>query len=145
MCLLCYNFLPLFLTKRASWINKLRSWEASFPYTLPYLKIGLSSLFVSKIDYMTRKSKKYTILGGVKVSSRQLSEWGSSGGRPKKYPSNAEKQRAYKLRKKQARLGPEAQLEPRKSYHDTEKITRYGRCHNCGLIDDMGGAYTRSG
>ena len=94
---------------------------------------------------MTKKSKKYTILGGVKVSSRQLSEWGSYGGRPKKYASNAEKQRAYKLRKKQARLGSEAQLEPRKSYHDIEKITRYGRCRNCGLIDDMGGAYTRNG
>jgi hypothetical protein len=93
---------------------------------------------------MARKFKKYTILGGVKVSSRQLAEWGSSGGRPKKYTSNAEKQRAYKLRKKQKRLGAEAQLEPRKTYHDIE-IRRHGRCRNCGLIDDMSGAYTRRG
>jgi len=93
---------------------------------------------------MVRKSKKYTILGGVKVSSEQLAEWGSLGGRPKKYASNAEKQRAYKLRKKQERLGTEVQLEPRKTYHDLE-IYRHGRCRNCGLIDNMGGAYTRRG
>jgi len=83
---------------------------------------------------MAKRSKKYTILGGVKVSSRQLAEWGSSGGRPKKYASNAEKQRAYKLRKKQERLGPEAQLEPRKTY-GKEIISKYLTCPSCGKVN----------
>lgn len=81
------------------------------------------------------KKRKYKILGGVKVSSEQLSEWGSSGGRPKKYSSNAEKQRAYKLRKKQAKFGKNAQLEPRKTYGKI-KIKKYFTCPQCGKLNN---------
>ena len=86
------------------------------------------------------KSKKYKLLGGVKASSEQLSEWGSIGGRPKKYSSNAERQRAYKLRKKQAQLGTksaaakEAQLRAYRSYGEVE-IERFIICPQCGTIN----------
>jgi hypothetical protein len=83
---------------------------------------------------MAKRSRKHTILGGVKVSSKQLSEWGSLGGRPVKYSSNAERQRAYKLRKKQAKLGAKAQLEPRKTYGEV-KIKHYITCPQCGKTD----------
>ena len=53
---------------------------------------------------MTNRRKKHTVLGGIKVSSKQLSEWGKSGGRPKVYSSNAERARAFRLRKKQEKL-----------------------------------------
>lgn len=81
------------------------------------------------------RSKKYTVLGGVKVSSRQLSEWGSEGGRPAKYASNAEKQRAYKLRKKQVKLGTEAQLEPRRTYGEV-KIKKFITCPHCRAFNN---------
>jgi hypothetical protein len=81
------------------------------------------------------KRKKYSILGGVKVSSEQLSEWGSYGGRPPKYSSNAERQRAYKLRKKQAKFGAEVQLEPRKTYREV-KIKRFITCPNCSVVNN---------
>ncbi|CAG8815071.1 1502_t:CDS:2, partial [Racocetra fulgida] len=58
------------------------------------------------------KQKKYQILGGEKV--RGL------GGRPRKYPTNAEKQRAYKLRRKQKQLGYGAEL---RNYRLTETKT----------------------
>ena len=64
------------------------------------------------------KEKKHTILGGVKVSSSQLSKWGELGGRPQKYLNNAERQRAYKLRKKQERLGEKAELREYRSYEE---------------------------
>jgi hypothetical protein len=32
----------------------------------------------------TAKGKKHKILGGIKVSSQQLSKWGKLGGRPQK-------------------------------------------------------------
>lgn len=44
--------------------------------------------------------KKYEILGGIKVSSKQLSEWGKTGGRPRKWKSEAERKRAERLKKK---------------------------------------------
>jgi hypothetical protein len=90
--------------------------------------IRLSWLFVAKNKYMVKSHKKYTLLGGVKVSSQQLAEWGSTGGRPKKYATLAEKYRAYKLRKKQARL------EPRKTYGEV-KIKKYLTCSRCGKSD----------
>ena len=83
---------------------------------------------------MAKQSQKHTILGGVKVSSKQLSKWGEQGGRPPKYASNAERQRAYKLRKKQAKLGAEAQLEPRKTYGEVQ-IKRYITCPQCGKVN----------
>lgn len=61
---------------------------------------------------MVKKVKKYEILGGIKVSSNQLSEWGKTGGRPKKYQNNAERAKAFRLRKKQKKLGKDAQLRP---------------------------------
>ena len=83
---------------------------------------------------MVKKRKNYVILGGIKASSEQLSKWGSSGGRPRKYASNAEKQRAYKLRKKQAKLGKEAQLNPYRNYGEV-KIKRFITCPHCGKVN----------
>jgi len=81
------------------------------------------------------KSKKHLAPWGEKVSSGQLAEWGSLGGRPKKYASNAERQRAYKLRKKQAELGmKKVQLRTYRSYGEV-KIDRYIVCPECGKID----------
>lgn len=80
------------------------------------------------------KSKKHLTPWGEKVSSQQLSEWGSYGGRPPKYSSNAEKQRAYKLRKKQAKLGEEVQLRAYRSYGEV-KINRYIACPQCGKVN----------
>ena len=83
---------------------------------------------------MAKKSKKHTILCGVKVSSKRLSEWGSQGGRPLKYASNAERQRAKRLRKKQAELGETVQLDGRKTYGEV-KIKRYIICPQCGKVN----------
>ena len=80
------------------------------------------------------KSKKYIVLGGVKVSSEQLSEWGSYGGRPAKYASNAERQRAKRLREKQKKLGGEAKLEPRRTYGEV-KIKQFITCPQCGKVN----------
>ncbi|RHZ35835.1 hypothetical protein GvMRE_Ic4g3 [endosymbiont GvMRE of Glomus versiforme] len=73
-------------------------------------------------------------MGGVKVSSQQLSEWGSTGGRPKKYANPAERKRAHRLRKKQAQFGNQAQLAPRKTYGKVI-IKKYLTCPNCGKIN----------
>jgi len=81
-----------------------------------------------------KRSQKYAILGGIKVSSKQLSKWGSLGGRPAKYSSNAERQRAYKLRKKQERLGIKVQLDERKTYGKVQ-IKRFITCPQCGKIN----------
>ncbi len=67
---------------------------------------------------MPRKAKKYEILGGIKVSSQQLSKWGSLGGRPQKWTNEAERKRAERLRKKQERLGKGVELRNYKSYED---------------------------
>ena len=64
------------------------------------------------------KVKKHKILGGIKVSSNQLSEWGKTGGRPKKWESEAERKRAERLKKKQEKEGRDAQL---RSYYVGEK------------------------
>lgn len=70
---------------------------------------------------MVKKTKKHTILGGIKVNSNQLSKWGKLGGRPKKYQNNAERARAFRLRKKQERLGEKAQL---RSYNYCENLVK---------------------
>ena len=51
----------------------------------------------------------------------------------RKYATNAEKQRAYKLRKKRQRLGEKAQLEERKTYGEI-KIDKYLTCPHCRNI-----------
>jgi hypothetical protein len=84
---------------------------------------------------MVKSRKKYTLIGGVKVSSQQLAEWGSSGGRPPKYSSTAERKRAYRLRKKQVQFGSKAQLAPRKTYGQ-EIISKYLACPGCGKAND---------
>jgi len=94
---------------------------------------------------MAKAVKKHQILGGIKVNSQQLSEWGSYGGRPRKYATNAEKQRTYKLRKKQQRLGKNAQLEQRKTYGDI-KIDKYLTCPHCRNIShDLGQYFDKQG
>jgi len=45
---------------------------------------GLFGHIVAKNKSMVKSRKKYPLIGGVKATSQQLSEWGSSGGRPKK-------------------------------------------------------------
>ena len=95
---------------------------------------------------MPNKGRKYEILGGIKVTSKQLREWGKSGGRPKKYANNAQRQRAYKLRKKQKKFGAKAQL---RAYHQVEKnLGEISKnlvknsleliCNNCG-VESIGG------
>ena len=54
---------------------------------------------------MPKEAKKHEILGGIKVSSKQLSEWGKIGGRPKKWTNETERKRAERLRKKQLAQG----------------------------------------
>jgi len=81
------------------------------------------------------KRKKYTAPWGEKVSSQQLSEWGSYGGRPRKYSSNTERQRAKRLRQKQAKLGATAQLEPRKTYGEAQ-IKKFITCPNCRTVNN---------
>ena len=99
---------------------------------------------------MVKKGKKHTILGGVKVSSNQLSEWGKSGGRPKKYQNNAERAKAFRLRKKQERLGKGVEL---RSYCVKEKKVEFKSslkmiCSKCGAESiggpqHLGGSYYR--
>ena len=84
---------------------------------------------------MPKKAKKHVILGGIKVSSQQLSEWGSLGGRPKQYSSNAERQRAYKLRKKQEKFGEKAELRGYKSYGEIQIKKISIICPNCGKVE----------
>lgn len=85
---------------------------------------------------MPKKAKKHEILGGIKVSSEQLSEWGKIGGRPKQYLTNAERQRAYKLRKKQEKFGKEVELRDYRSYqtitgYDENKNGNWFKCDAC--------------
>jgi len=94
---------------------------------------------------MVKSRKKYTLMGGAKATSQQLSEWGSGGGRPKKYSSAAESQRAYRLRKKQARFGGQAQLEPRRTY-GREIIKKFLTCPNCGKVNhDLSNYFNEKG
>ena len=84
---------------------------------------------------MVKKGKKHEILGGIKVSSKQLSEWGSLGGRPKQYSNNAERQRAYKLRKKQEKFGEKAELREYRSYGEVQIKKISITCPNCGKVE----------
>ena len=84
---------------------------------------------------MPKKGVKHEILGGIKVSSQQLSKWGSLGGRPKQYSSNAERQRAYKLRKKQEKFGEKAELRGYKSYGEIQIRKISITCPNCGKVE----------
>jgi hypothetical protein len=95
---------------------------------------------------MPKPAKKHEILGGIKVSSRQLSEWGKSGGRPPKYKNNAERQRAYKLRKKQERFGKEVELRGYKSYGEIQIRKISITCPNCGKVEtDLKKYFTEKG
>jgi DNA-directed RNA polymerase subunit RPC12/RpoP len=94
---------------------------------------------------MAKKSKKHTILGGIKVNSEQLSEWGSLGGRPKKYASTAEKSKAQRLRKKQEKFGEETQLRDYRSYGEI-KIKRFITCPHCQTVNkDLRQYFTKEG
>ena len=86
------------------------------------------------------KVKKHKILGGIKVSSSQLSEWGKSGGRPKKWASEAERKRAERLRRKQEKFGKRVEL---RSYCVKEKTVEFRNslkmiCSKCGA-ESIGG------
>ena len=82
---------------------------------------------------MAKRNKKHAILGGVSVSSKQLSKWGSCGGRPRKWKNEAERKRFEREKKKGSAL------REYRSYYDEEtiKINCFGKCSNCGLIDDQ--------
>ena len=83
---------------------------------------------------MPKKGVKHEILGGIKVSSQQLSKWGKLGGRPQKYLTNAERQRAYKLRKKQEKFGLGVELRDYRSYEEKPiKVSSFVRliCDKC--------------
>lgn len=84
---------------------------------------------------MPRKAKKHEILGGIKVSSQQLSKWGKLGGRPQKWTSEAERKRAERLRKKREKLGKEVELRNYRSYEEKPtKVNSFVRliCDKCG-------------
>ena len=96
---------------------------------------------------MGKKSKKHEILGGIKVSSEQLSQWGSLGGRPKKWKNEAERKRAERLRKKKERFGEKVEL---RKYRNYEKKLSFVRmiCSSCqaksvGGIGHLGGQCVR--
>ena len=72
---------------------------------------------------MPKEAKKHTILGGIKVSSKQLSEWGKIGGKPKKWTNEAERKRAERLRKKQEKFGEKAELREYRSYEEKPTIS----------------------
>ena len=74
------------------------------------------------------KGKKYTVLGGVKVSSRQLSEWGSYGGRPRKWANEAERKRFERQQKK------ENALRAYRSYGEV-KVDRFITCPQCRKVN----------
>ena len=80
---------------------------------------------------MAKKRKKHAILGGVKVSSEQLSEWGSLGGRPRKWKNEAERKR---WAREQKAIAESRELRGYRSYGE-EKIKRFITCPNCGKVD----------
>lgn len=91
-------------------------------------------------------TKKYTILGNKKVSSRTLSRWGKTGVRPTKY--NSREARLIARREQRAiRLGKDpAELRGYKSITETQEKTvspwRFeGQCDNCGS-EVLGGPKT---
>ena len=84
---------------------------------------------------LEKKAKKHIILGGIKVSSQQLSEWGSLGGRPKKWENEAERKRAERLRRKQEKFGEKAELRGYKSYGEIQIKKISITCPNCGKVE----------
>jgi ribosomal protein S27AE len=84
---------------------------------------------------LEKKGKKHTILGGIKVSSKQLSEWGSLGGRPRKWTNEAERKRAERLRKKQEKFGEKAELREYRSYGEIQIKKISITCPNCGKVE----------
>lgn len=85
---------------------------------------------------MPSKAKKHEILGGIKVSSQQLSKWGSLGGRPQKWNSEAERKRVERLRKKQEKFGLDTELREYKSYGEVKVKSRSVICPNCGKVEN---------
>jgi len=75
---------------------------------------------------MIKSRKKYTLIGGVKVNSQQLSEWGSTGGRPRKWKNEAERKRFARQQKKV--------LRPYRGY-GKEIISQHLTCPNCSKVD----------
>ena len=74
----------VFIAKKGLAEHKSEVCQCVFYSVLCVFFNGLYGRNVAKIKYMVKKRKKYAVLGGVKVSSEQLSEWGSLGGRPRK-------------------------------------------------------------
>jgi hypothetical protein len=79
---------------------------------------------------------KHTILGNKKVSSRTLSHWGKTGGRPAKYNSRAARLAARKIQRA-IRLGKNPdELRSYKTITETQgQPTSWkfeGQCDNCG-------------
>lgn len=83
------------------------------------------------------KSEKHNLLGGrYKTSSKKLSEWGSLGGRPRKWKNEAERKRFNREKKKLTEQGKP--LNPYRSYGSKRFFKAlYGLCSNCGLRDDQ--------
>ena len=81
---------------------------------------------------MAKKRKKHAILGGVKVSSEQLSEWGSLGGRPRKWKNEAERK---KWAREQKAIAESRELRGYRSY-ETTKIKKFITCPNCGKVNN---------
>jgi len=86
-------------------------------------------------SFLKKTKKKHEILGGIKVSSQQLSEWGKSGGRPQKWTNEAERKRAERLRKKQEKFGEKAELRGYKSYGKIQIKKISIACPNCGKVE----------
>jgi hypothetical protein len=84
---------------------------------------------------MPKQVKKQEILGGIKVSSQQLSEWGSLGGRPQKWTNEAERKRAERLRKKQERFGENVELRGWRNYGKIQIKKTAIICPNCGKVE----------
>ena len=88
---------------------------------------------------MPKKAKKHRILGGITVSSQQLSQWGSYGGRPRKWTSEAERKRWARQQKKGSAL------REYRSYGE-QKIDKYLTCPHCHNIShDLGQYFDKQG
>ena len=84
---------------------------------------------------MPKKAKKHEILGGIKVNSKQLSEWGSLGGRAQKWTNEAERKRGERLKKKEEKFGEKAELRGYKSYGESQIKKISITCPNCGKVE----------
>jgi len=74
------------------------------------------------------RGKKHLTPWGEKVSSQQLSEWGSYGGRPRKWANEAERKRFERQQKK------ESALRAYRSYEEV-KIKQFITCPQCGKVN----------